>query len=69
MKMWVAIADLPVPIPQRTLRRWCSKKQIRAKKIGKKWFLHLPTMLAENGFEPLTEEILSGHCGHDDGMK
>jgi hypothetical protein len=69
MKTWVAIADLKVPIAQRTLRRWCETKQIRAKKIGKRWFLHLPTLLAENGLEPLADEIVSGLCGHDAGMK
>jgi hypothetical protein len=69
MKTWVAIADLDVPIAQRTLRRWCEKGQIRAKKIGKRWFLHLPTLLAENDLDALAGEILSGLCGHNAGMK
>ena len=69
MKTWIAIADLEVSIPERTLRRWCESGQIRAKKIGKKWFVHIPSMLAENGFEPLAEQILGGHSGQTSGMK
>lgn len=63
MKTWIPIASLEVDIPQRTIRYWCETKRVRARKIGKKWFVHLPSMLSENGFSALAEEIVSGNIG------
>lgn len=61
MKAWVAIARLDIDIPKSTLRYWCARGMVRAKKLGKRWFVHLPSMLQQNGFEELAEEILSAN--------
>ena len=40
---WRPIATIE-GIPPRTLRRWCVKGLVRAQKIGKQWFVHLPSL-------------------------
>ena len=54
---WKPLRSIRVGIPQRTLRRWCEAGLIRAQKFGRLWYVHLPTLLRQKGFESLAESI------------
>ncbi len=57
-KNWVALSSLDIGIPKRTLRRWAHTGIIRAKKIGRKYYVHLPDLLKQRGFDVLADELL-----------
>lgn len=44
MRYWTPIAKLAIGIPPGTLRDWCRKGRIQAKKLGKNWYVHLPSL-------------------------
>lgn len=49
-KGWTPIADVPNIAPS-TLRRWCAKGRIRAKKFGKLWYIHISSLIISNSSE------------------
>lgn len=44
MRYWTPIAKLAIGIPTRTLQDWCAKGKVTAKKLGAKWYVHLPDL-------------------------
>jgi len=44
LRRWTAIATLNVGISQRTLQRWCVGGKIRARKLGRCWFVYVPEL-------------------------